>query len=95
LRLKFFNLLLIPVLERCIDDRKTPRKFGNILELRIGGRLTEADYSDLLVQEMEKAMKATRRGIRMNTGLKTGSGFPGLKLPLFAGWTGGQSFLAS
>lgn len=36
---------------------KLPASSGNILGFRIRGKLTEADYRDLLVPEMEKAMK--------------------------------------
>jgi hypothetical protein len=36
---------------------KLPESSGNILGFRISGKLTEADYLDLLVPEMEKAMK--------------------------------------
>ncbi len=35
---------------------KLPDSSGNILGFRLGGRLSEADYTDLLVPEMEKAM---------------------------------------
>lgn len=36
---------------------KLAESSGNILGFRLGGKLTEADYLDLLVPEMEKAMK--------------------------------------
>lgn len=36
---------------------RLPESSGNILGFRIGGKLTEADYLDILVPEMEKAMK--------------------------------------
>jgi SpoIIAA-like len=36
---------------------KLPERSGNILGFRIWGKLTEADYLDLLIPEMEKAMK--------------------------------------
>ena len=36
---------------------KLPDSSGNILGFRIRGKLSEADYQDLLVPEMERAMK--------------------------------------
>jgi hypothetical protein len=36
---------------------KLPESSGNVLGYRIRGKLTEADYRDVLVPEMEKAMK--------------------------------------
>jgi len=36
--------------------KKLPESSGNILGFWIRGKLTEADYRDLLVHEMEKAM---------------------------------------
>lgn len=36
---------------------KLPESSGNILGFRLGGKLSEADYQDLLVPEMERAMK--------------------------------------
>jgi hypothetical protein len=37
--------------------QKLPESSGNILGFRISGKLTEADYQDILVPAMEKAMK--------------------------------------
>jgi hypothetical protein len=36
---------------------KLPESSGNILGFRIWGKLSEADYTELLVPEMERAMK--------------------------------------
>lgn len=35
---------------------KLPQSSGNVLGFRLGGKLSEADYHDLLVPEMEKVM---------------------------------------
>ena len=36
---------------------KLPESSGNAIGFRVRGKLTEADYTDLLIPEMEKAMR--------------------------------------
>jgi len=59
---------------------KLPESSGNILGFHIRGKLTEADYLNLLVPEMEKAMKI----------------FPKIRIVLvmenFGGWTVGGAW---
>jgi hypothetical protein len=59
---------------------KLPGSSGNILGFRIWGKLTEADYRDLLVPELERAMKEYPK-IRVL-----------LTLERFEGWTVGGAW---
>jgi hypothetical protein len=59
---------------------KLPESSGNILGFRIRGKLSEADYQDLLVPEMERAMKEYPK-IRVVWVMEE-----------FAGWTVGGAF---